>query len=135
MRAEDGERHRAELRRQECSRQWAKDDDKLAALQRSIQVVAATTPSLIPLVAFCCCSVGFIAVFLFPGLLFSCSRYFYTPFHRLAEHGCSAVGFRGLVCVAKDASTRRRVWPIVFLLHSHAAHSRRCRSSAGSQRR
>lgn len=41
MRAEDGERHRAELRRQECSRQWAKDDDKLAALQRSIQNMAA----------------------------------------------------------------------------------------------
>ena len=37
MRADESEKHRAELRRQECSRQWAKDDEKLSALQRSVQ--------------------------------------------------------------------------------------------------
>ncbi len=41
MRADDGERHRAELRRQEYSRQWAKDEDKLSALQGSIQARSA----------------------------------------------------------------------------------------------
>ena len=44
MRADEGERHRAELRRQEYSRQWAKDDDKLAALQRSIQASLENFP-------------------------------------------------------------------------------------------
>ena len=37
MRVDEGEKHRAEQRRQECSRQWAKDDEKLCALQRSVQ--------------------------------------------------------------------------------------------------
>ncbi len=39
MRADEGERHRAEQRRLEYTKQWSKDDDKLAALQRSIQVI------------------------------------------------------------------------------------------------
>ena len=38
MRCDEGERLRAELRRQEYTKQWSKDDDRLAALQRSIQV-------------------------------------------------------------------------------------------------
>ena len=40
MRADEGEKHRAELRRQEYSKQWTKDDDKLRSLERSVQVFA-----------------------------------------------------------------------------------------------
>jgi len=47
MRADESEKHRAELRRQECSRQWAKDDEKLSALQRSVQ---ANDPESQPIV-------------------------------------------------------------------------------------
>ena len=41
MRAGEGEKRRAEQRRQEYTRQWSKDDDKLVALERSIQVCVA----------------------------------------------------------------------------------------------
>lgn len=40
MRAGEGEKRRAEQRRQEYTRQWSKDDDKLGALERSIQAIA-----------------------------------------------------------------------------------------------
>ncbi len=40
MRADEGEKHRAELRRQEYSKQWSKDDDKLRSLERSVRVFA-----------------------------------------------------------------------------------------------
>lgn len=40
MRADEGEKHRAELRRQEYSRQWSKDDDRLCSLERSVQAFA-----------------------------------------------------------------------------------------------
>jgi hypothetical protein len=44
MRADEGEKHRAELRRQEYSRQWSKDDDRLSSLERSVQAFAPQSP-------------------------------------------------------------------------------------------
>ncbi len=94
MRAGEGEKRRAEQRRQEYTRQWSKDDDKLGALERSIQVCVA--------VASIAISTGFPEC-LFVNLPFSLPPSLYAG-HR---HGSDR--FRRAVRVAQGCRAPRFV--------------------------